>query len=321
MKFFITGGAGYIGAHLGTALQNAGHQVKIYDDFSNGLERRCSGRFSDVVKGNILDYEFLKKQMQGQDVVVHLAAKKSVEESIEKSDEYYETNVIGSKNVINSMIANGINKIIFSSTAAVYQANDNELIQENFNLKPNSPYGLNKLEIEKFLTQVTKNNLIAAISLRYFNVVGCSEFQLSDNSTENLVPKVFQKIEAKESPEIYGSDYPTHDGTCVRDYVHISDLISAHLKLFDYFENGNHQIFNVGSGTGYSVLEVMDTIEKVVNRKLDISVINRRLGDASKLVASIEKLKLLTGWKPVETLDSMVKSAWLGWCKNREKND
>ena len=124
-----------------------------------------------------------------------------------------------------------------------------------------------------------------------------------------------------ESPEIYGSDYPTHDGTCVRDYVHIADLISAHLKLFDYFENGNHQIFNVGSGTGYSVLEVMDTIEKVVNRKLDISVINRRLGDASKLVASIEKLKLLTGWKPVETLDSMVKSAWLGWCKNREKND
>ena len=150
MKFFITGGAGYIGAHLGTALQNAGHQVKIFDDFSNGLERRCSGRFSDVVKGNILDYEFLKKQMGGQDAIVHLAAKKSVEESIEKSDEYYETNVIGSKNVINSMIANGINKIIFSSTAAVYQANDNELIQENFNLKPNSPYGLNKLEIEKF---------------------------------------------------------------------------------------------------------------------------------------------------------------------------
>ena len=321
MKFFITGGAGYIGAHLGTALQNAGHQVKIYDDFSNGLERRCSGRFSDVVKGNILDYEFLKKQMRGQDVVVHLAAKKSVEESIEKSDEYYETNVIGSKNVINSMIANGINKIIFSSTAAVYQANDNELIQENFTLNPKSPYGLNKLEIENFLTQITKVNLIAVISLRYFNVVGCSEFQLSDNSTENLVPKVFKKIEAKESPEIYGSDYPTHDGTCVRDYVHISDLISAHLKLFDYFENGNHQIFNVGSGTGYSVLEVMDTIEKVVNRKLDISVINRRLGDASKLVASIEKLKLLTGWKPVETLDSMIKSAWLGWCKNKEKND
>jgi UDP-glucose 4-epimerase len=321
MKFFITGGAGYIGAHLGTALQQAGHKVKIYDDFSNGLERRCSGRFSDVVKGNILDYEFLKKQMRGQDVVVHLAAKKSVEESIEKSDEYYETNVIGSKNVINSMIANGINKIIFSSTAAVYQANDNELIQENFTLNPKSPYGLNKLEIENFLTQITKVNLIAVISLRYFNVVGCSEFQLSDNSTENLVPKVFKKIEAKESPEIYGSDYPTHDGTCVRDYVHISDLISAHLKLFDYFENGNHQIFNVGSGTGYSVREVMDTIEKVITRKLDISVINRRLGDASKLVASIEKLKLLTGWKPVESLDSMIKSAWLGWCKNKEKND
>jgi UDP-glucose 4-epimerase len=321
MKFFITGGAGYIGAHLGTALQKAGHNVKIYDDFSNGLGRRCSGRFSDVVKGNILDYEFLKKQMQGQDVVVHLAAKKSVEESLEKPDEYFATNVIGSKNVINSMIANGINKILFSSTAAVYQANENELIQENFNLKPNSAYGLNKLEIEKFLTRITKDNLIAAISLRYFNVVGCSEFQLSDNSTENLVPKVFQKIEAKESPEIYGSDYPTHDGTCVRDYVHISDLISAHLKLFDYFENGNHQIFNVGSGTGYSVREVMDTIEKVINRKLDISVINRRLGDASKLVASIEKLKLLTGWKPVESLDSMIKSAWLGWSKNKEKND
>ena len=179
----------------------------------------------------------------------------------------------------------------------------------------------NIVEIENFLTQITKVNLIAVISLRYFNVVGCSEFQLSDNSTENLVPKVFQKIEAKESPEIYGSDYPTHDGTCVRDYVHIADLISAHLTLFDNFEIGNHQIFNVGSGIGYSVHEVMNTIEREIDKKLDIRVINRRSGDASKLVASIEKLKLLTRWKPVETLDSMIKSAWLGWCKNKEKND
>ena len=317
MKFFITGGAGYIGAHLGDALLRHGHKVRIYDDFSSGLKRRCENRFFDVVEGNILDIEKLKSSMNEIDIVVHLAAKKAVGDSVKDPENYYQNNVVGSKNVINSMLENGIKKIIFSSTAAVYRENENSLIEENDPVEPNSPYGDNKLEIEQYLTKVAKSEKLAAISLRYFNVVGCSDNKLSDNSKENLVPKVFQAIENDNNPEIYGEDYLTEDGTCVRDYVHISDLVSAHLILLKHFEIGSNEIFNIGSGKGYSVRQVMLTIKKTMNKNFKVDVVGRRAGDCAKLVASIKKIESETGWKPSETLDSMVNSAWLGWTSSR----
>jgi UDP-glucose 4-epimerase len=320
MKFFITGGAGYIGAHIGDALQKQGHQVRIYDDFSNGLERRCRNRFQDVVKGDILNFENLNSAMFGFDVVIHLAAKKAVGESVLRPDFYYQNNVVGSKNVIEAMLKNKVKKIIFSSTAAVYRENDNSLIGENDPLEPNSPYGVNKMEIEDYISTVSKNNDLAAISLRYFNVVGCETDELSDNSKENLVPKVLQAIDNKIAPEIYGLDYPTEDGTCIRDYIHINDLVSAHLKLLNHFEFGKNKIFNIGSGKGFSVKQVLLNIEKNIDAKLHFNVVGRRPGDIAKLVASIEKIQSETGWKPVESLDSMVKSAWKGWESNRGEN-
>ena len=321
MKFFITGGAGYIGSHLGDALQKQGHRVRIYDDFSSGLKRRCENRFFDVIEGDILDIEKLKSSMNDIDVVVHLAAKKAVGDSVKDPETYYKNIVVGSKNVINSMLENGIKKIIFSSTAAVYLENENSLIEENDPVEPNSPYGNNKLEIEQYLTKVAKSEKLAAISLRYFNVVGCSENKLSDNSRENLVPKVFQAIENDKNPEIYGEDYFTEDGTCVRDYVHISDLVSAHLILLKHFEIGSNKIFNIGSGKGYSVRQVMLTVKKAMNKDFNVNVVGRRAGDCAKLVASIKKIESETGWKPSETLESMVKSAWIGWVSNRGQND
>lgn len=318
MKFFITGGAGYIGAHLGDALLRHGHKVRIYDDFSSGLKRRCENRFFDIIEGDILDNEKLRSSMNDIDVVIHLAAKKAVGESVIKPDFYFENNVIGSKNILESMKFNSINKIIFSSTAAVYSPKGNLLIDENCELNPLSPYGQNKLMVEDEITNYCINSGFSAITLRYFNVVGCGDLLLSDNSQENLVPKVFAAIDSNESPLIFGDTYPTPDGTCIRDYVHISDLVEAHIKLLDHFIKGENQIFNIGSGSGYSVKQVMYEIRETVGFALNEKVVEVRAGDTAKLVANISKIKNMVNWTPKESLSSMVKSAWAGWQLNRE---
>ena len=313
MKFFITGGAGYIGSHVGKLLQENGHEVVIFDDFSNGLKRRTDSYFDQVITGNILDKELIKKQLQNVDIVIHLAGKKAVGESVIKPDFYYENNVIGSKMILEAMVEAGISKIIFSSTAVVYAPNEAGVFSEEDRLESSSPYGSNKIEVEKLIESYCKNHGFAAFSLRYFNVLGCSDPKLSDNSVENLVPKVFKTLDLGERPVIYGDDYKTVDGTCVRDYVHIEDIAQAHLKLIDHFIKSTNQIYNIGTGVGTSVRRIFNTIDRVCKINSNPVVVGRRDGDLDTLISNVDKLLMKTNWRLNKSIDEMIFSSWNAW--------
>ena len=226
-KVLVTGGAGYIGAHVAAELLKAGYSVRIYDDFSNGLHKRVDGSFRDIVEGDILDREKLIHAMHGVDAVIHLAAKKAVEESVKNPLKYYENNVGGTLNLLAAMTVKGVKKIVFSSSAAVYSPNDKDAVEETDPTVPLSPYGATKLLSEELITTVGNAEQISHISLRYFNVVGAAIPSFGDNSKDNLVPKVFLALKNGKRPQIYGTDYPTPDGTCIRDYIHVQDLALA----------------------------------------------------------------------------------------------
>jgi UDP-glucose 4-epimerase len=253
-KVLVTGGAGYIGAHVAAELLNEGFGVRIYDDFSNSLHKRVDGKFRDIVEGDILDREKLLQAMQGVDAVIHLAAKKAVEESVKNPLNYYENNVGGTLNLLAAMSAKGVKTIVFSSSAAVYSPNDKDAVEETDPTVPLSPYGATKLLSEELISSVGNAEKISHVSLRYFNVVGSAIPEFGDNSKDNLVPKVFLALKNGKRPEIYGSDYPTPDGTCIRDYIHVQDLAKSHVAALKKAESGfTSAIYNVGSGKGYSV--------------------------------------------------------------------
>ena len=310
-KVLVTGGAGYIGAHVATELVNTGYEVRIFDDFSNGLPRRIEGRFSDVVSGDICDREALIKATQGIDSVIHLAAKKSVGESVAQPMKYYENNVGGTLNLLAAMSLTKVNKIVFSSSAAVYAPSEKSAIDESDLTEPLSPYGATKLLSEKLISTIGQADQISNISLRYFNVVGAGDDHLGDNARDNLVPRVFNAISNNLQPEIFGTDYPTKDGTCIRDYIHVSDLARAHVSALKKIESGYlSEVYNVGSGTGFSVKEVFDQMEKSMGMELNPKLSPRRPGDSPKLIASIAKIERDLGWKPTQTLKEMIDSAW-----------
>ncbi len=312
-KVLITGGAGYIGSHVAHDLISAGFEVRIFDDFSNGLERRISG-IADVHRADVLDRAAVIKAMEGIDSVIHLVAKKAVGESVENPLKYYDNNVGGILNVLAAMSLKGVKKIVFSSTAAVYSPSDKDSISETDPTVPLSPYGATKLLSEEIIRTVGKAEGISSISLRYFNVVGAGSSALGDNSRDNLVPRVFQALEDGRSPEIYGDDYPTPDGTCIRDYIHISDLSKSHIAALEAIQKKEVQeVYNVGSGSGYSVREVIEQIEKTIGRSTGAKVVDRRAGDTPKLIASIAKIQRELGWKPERTLKEMIDSAWQAW--------
>ncbi len=237
-KVLVTGGAGYIGAHVAAELLNEGYSVRIYDDFSNGLHKRVDGKFRDIVEGDILDREKLLQAMQGVDAVIHLAAKKAVEESVKNPLKYYENNVGGTLNLLAAMSAKGAKTIVFSSSAAVYSLNNQDALEETDPTVPLSPYGATKLLSEELISSVGNAEKISHVSLRYFNVVGSAIPAFGDNSKDNLVPKVFLALKNGKRPEIYGSDYPTPDGTCIRDYIHVQDLAKAHVAALKKAESG-----------------------------------------------------------------------------------
>ena len=312
-KVLITGGAGYIGAHIAHDLADAGFEVRILDDFSNGLERRVT-RFKDIHRVNILDREAVVNAVKGVDSVIHLAAKKAVGESVENPLKYYENNVGGTLNLLAAMSLCGVKKIVFSSTAAVYAPSEKDAIGENDPTAPLSPYGATKLLSEELISTIGKAEGWSSISLRYFNVAGSGADELGDNSRDNLVPKVFQALESGHSPEIYGDDYPTPDGTCIRDYIHVSDLSNSHIAALQAIQNRHMaEIYNVGSGVGYSVREVIDQVEKTIGRSTGAKVVARRAGDSPKLISSIARISRDLGWKPQLSLKEMVDSAWQSW--------
>jgi len=307
----VVGGAGYIGAHVAYLLQENSYGVRIYDDFSNGLKSRIDGKFSDVVIGDVLDRQALISACEGMDAVIHLAAKKAVGESVDNPLKYYENNVGGTLNLLAAMSLKGVKKIVFSSTAAVYAPSEKLSITESDSTEPLSPYGQTKLLSEKLISAVAKAENLSSISLRYFNVVGALRDEFADNSKDNLVPKVFAALKAGKNPEIYGSDYPTKDGSCIRDYIHASDLAKAHLVALEkVFTTKVDEVYNVGSGTGYSVTEMINQIAESIGKAITPTLSPRRPGDTAQLIASIAKIERDLGWKPERSLKEMIDSAW-----------
>ncbi len=310
-KVLVTGGAGYIGAHVASELLNDGYSVRIYDDFSNGLHRRVDGKFRDIVEGDILDREKLIQAMHGVDAVIHLAAKKAVEESVKNPLKYYENNVGGTLNVLAAMSVKGVKKIVFSSSAAVYSPNDKDAIEETDPTVPLSPYGATKLLSEELISRVGGAAQISHISLRYFNVVGSAIPEFGDNSKDNLVPKVFLALKTGKLPEIYGTDYPTPDGTCIRDFIHVQDLAKSHTAALKRVQNKLlGESYNVGSGVGYSIREIISQICQSLNITTNVREMPARLGDAPKSIASVKKIERELGWRPTSTLKEMIDSSW-----------
>lgn len=309
MKVLVTGGAGYIGAHVSELLQENGYSVRIFDDFSNGLDKRVKN-FKDIFNGDITDREAVLKSMEGMDAVIHLAAKKAVGESVSNPLKYYTNNVGGTMNVLAAMSLKKVNKLVFSSSAAVYSPSEKDAIEESDPTDPLSPYGATKLLSEQLISKVGQAEGFSTISLRYFNVVGSKKVEFGDNSRDNLVPKVFAAFKEGKSPEIYGADYPTKDGTCIRDYIHVQDLAEAHLVALKQLDNKVDGVYNVGSGTGYSVKEIFDQLEESMAVKLNPVTSARRPGDSPKLIASIKKIEKDLGWRPKATLKEMIDSAW-----------
>jgi UDP-glucose 4-epimerase len=310
-KILVVGGAGYIGAHVSYLLQENGYGVRIYDDFSNGLKSRIDGKFSDVVIGDVLDRQALISACEGIDAVIHLAAKKAVGESVDNPLKYYENNVGGTLNLLAAMSLKGVKRIVFSSTAAVYAPSEKLSITEDDLTEPLSPYGQTKLLSEKLISAVAKAENLSAISLRYFNVVGALRDEFADNSKDNLVPKVFAALKAGKNPEMYGSDYPTKDGSCIRDYIHVSDLAKAHLVALEkVFAANVDEVYNVGSGAGYSVTEMINQIAESIGKPITPTLSPRRPGDTAQLIASIAKIERDLGWKPERSLKEMIDSAW-----------
>ena len=309
MKVLVTGGAGYIGAHVSELLQENGYSVRIFDDFSNGLDKRVK-EFEDIFNGDITDREAVLKSMEGMDAVIHLAAKKAVGESVSNPLKYYTNNVGGTMNVLAAMSLKKVNKLVFSSSAAVYSPSEKDAIEESDPTDPLSPYGATKLLSEQLISKVGQAEGFSTISLRYFNVVGSKKVEFGDNSRDNLVPKVFAAFKEGKSPEIYGADYPTKDGTCIRDYIHVQDLAEAHLVALKQLDTKVDGVYNVGSGTGYSVKEIFDQLEESMAVKLNPVTSARRPGDSPKLIASIKKIEKDLGWRPKATLKEMIDSAW-----------
>ena len=298
MTWLITGGAGYIGGHLASEMVKNDYSIAILDDLSSGKASRIPYGVP-FLNASILDESKVSSFIQSQKIsgVIHLAAKKNVSESFQESDQYFRVNTEGTKVLSRILAKNNINKFIFSSTAAVYKGQSNlQLISETSDLSPSSPYGESKLAAEVILQNFTT---IKSIIFRYFNVVGALNSELEDNRSENLLAQIERAVQGKKNLTIFGRNYPTPDGTCIRDYIHVQDLVGAHLLAISQFENLSCTfplILNLGTGRGYSVLEVVDQIEQYSGRKIDFEFDQQRSGDVAASVCDPVKAKEILGW-------------------------
>ncbi|MER7798873.1 UDP-glucose 4-epimerase GalE [Streptomyces parvulus] len=318
MSWLVTGGAGYIGAHVVRALADGGERVVVFDDLSTGSADRVPDGVPLVV-GSVLDEALLEGVIRDHAVtgVVHIAGKKQVAESVERPLHYYRENVTGLATLLEAMVSAGVDRLVFSSSAAVYGMPDVDLVTEDTPCLPLSPYGETKLAGEWLINAAARAHGIRAASLRYFNVAGAAAPELSDSGVFNLIPMVFERLEAGDAPRVFGDDYATPDGTCVRDYIHVEDIASAHLaaarRLADAPE-GTALTLNVGRGEGSSVREMVDRILKVTGRQDAAPRVSpRRPGDAARVVASADRARAELGWTARHDLDAMIDSAWQGW--------
>jgi UDP-glucose 4-epimerase len=311
MKALVTGGAGYIGSILVAKLIEAGHQVNVIDNLSTGHRDSVHPK-AKFMEGDILNQNDLRKSLVGCDVVFHFAAKTLVEESVRQPDFYHSINVNGTRNVLNSMVEANVSKIIFASTCAVYKAKDLP-INENDVLGPTSPYGQTKLLADELLQQYCHVNGIGGFSFRFFNAAGAfytketGWLEENHNPETHLIPNLLASS-ARTSFKLYGKNWETSDGTCIRDYVHVADLADICVRSVAKIRSNQHEVFNLGNSIGVSVQKVIEQFEKISEIKLNIEVLERRAGDAKILVADSKKAKEMLNWSPRNDLYQIIKS-------------
>lgn len=317
MKLLVLGGAGYIGSHTATELLDNGHEVVIADNLVTGY-REAVPEKATFYQGDLRDKDFLVDLLTKEkvDAVIHFAAFSLVGESVTNPLKYYENNLYGTKVLLDAMIETGVDKIVFSSTAATYGEPENIPILESDRTCPTNPYGETKLAMEKMISWAAKAHGLHFVSLRYFNACGANKsgkIGEAHNPESHLIPLVLQVPNGKrEFVSIYGNDYDTPDGTCIRDYIHVTDLAKAHILAVEYLMNGGESdIFNLGNGVGYSVKEVIETARKVTGHPIPAKEEARRAGDPARLVASGEKARKILGWEPeIKDLADIISSAW-----------
>ncbi len=322
MTILVLGGAGYIGSHTAYELIDKGEDVVIADNLQTGYQEAVHPK-ARFYKGDIRDKAFLDNLFKNEkiDAVIHFAANSLVGESMTKPLKYYDNNLYGTMVLLQSMVENSIDKIVFSSTAATYGEPENIPILESDKTEPTNTYGETKLSMEKMFKWVSKAHNLRYVSLRYFNACGAhisGEIGEAHNPESHLIPIILQVPNGKrESVSIFGDAYPTKDGTCIRDYIHVTDLAQAHILAVEYLRKGNpSNIFNLGNGIGFSVKEVIDTARKVTNHPIPAVISPRRAGDPAQLIASSEKAKSILGWRPEHAdLEEIIATAWK-WHKN-----
>ena len=325
MKILVTGGAGYIGSHVVLDLLEADHDVIILDDLSLGVELNIHSD-AQFIFGSTLDNEALKVCFQDQvDAVIHLAAFKAAGESMTDPEKYSKNNISGTINLLNAMTDHGVHTFVFSSSAAVYGYPEYLPIDEDHPTDPINYYGFTKLVIESFLEWYGKLRGLKYVSLRYFNAAGYDPkgriLGLEQNPA-NLLPIVMEVASGvRDKMEVFGDDYDTPDGTGVRDYIHVSDLASAHVKALDYLQSGDSIIVNLATGEGYSVLDVIEKAREITGHPIPYEITARREGDPAKLIATSESAGELLDWEPkLSDLESLLKTTWRVYSAKKEIN-
>lgn len=317
MKVLVLGGAGYIGSHMVYELIDKGYEVIVIDNLSTG-HKKAIHPMAKFYLGDIRDKKFLDSVFDYEhvDAVIHFAANSLVGESMISPLKYYDNNLCGTKVLLESMLAHNVNKLVFSSTAAVYGEPKKTPILETDETNPTNTYGETKLAMEKMIGWVSKASNLRYVALRYFNACGASKSGLigeDHNPETHLIPLVLQvPLKKRNFISIFGTDYNTPDGSCIRDYIHVLDLVIAHIKALEYLNAGNpSDRFNLGNGIGFSVKDVINTAEEVVGEKIETKIGDRRAGDPAILIASSEKAKKILGWIPCHnSLKEIIEDAW-----------
>jgi UDP-glucose-4-epimerase GalE len=314
MTVLVTGGAGYIGSHTVRLLASQGRDVVVLDSLELGDKSRLGS--VPLFQGDINDERIIEKICRKHDItdVVHFAAYKAVGESMEQPLRYYNNNVAGTIALVRSLLSNGVNRIVFSSSAAVYGNPESVPVTEESALRPESVYAETKSVVERFLSSCDAIGL-RSVSLRYFNAAGASaDASIGEDwsMSQNLVPLVMKAILGFSGPlNVFGNDYPTPDGTCIRDYIHVDDLADAHVKALDYLSTGGKSLAcNVGTGKGTSVLDVLNVAEQVSGRKVPYNIVGRRSGDPVSVYADPTLIRALLGWKATRDVRDIISSAW-----------
>ena len=313
MRILITGGAGYIGATAAHILLERGYDVTVLDNLSTG-KKKLVPQGARFVEGSILDKNAIQLGLGECEAVMHFGAKSLVGESVTKPEIYWQTNVTGTATLLAAMRGMKVKNLVFSSTAATYGEPKESPIREDSETKPTNPYGASKLAVDHMISSESVAYGLAAMSLRYFNVAGAHKINSGWITEEHdpethLIPNLLKSTSASPM-KIFGTDWPTKDGTCIRDYVHVTDLIDAHISALEKLVEGKHEIVNLGSGGGYSVKEVIAAANSVVGHELPVVNGERRPGDPAVLVSDISKAASLLNWKPTRDIKTMVSDAW-----------